>query len=578
MTPSLIRLTRIFSSPQSRSSSLFAASLGLALLASCAGDKAPSDTGGATAPAPAGQPAMADPPKSAGNRPNIVFILVDDLDNNLFARTASLQTLMSDQGTRFENNFASVPLCCPSRVTTLRGQFAHNTHVFTNEAPEGGFARALSEGLEKSTIGTWLQGAGYRTAMIGKYLNGYPKGAPSDSYIPPGWTYWLVPNAGKPYKEYDYTFNDNGKSEAHGNAPQDYMIDVLAAKASAFIRDSAGSGKPFFVYLAPFSPHTPSTPPPRYESLAPQQRAPRTAAFNEADNADKPNWLRSMPLLSDRAIGRIDKQYGKRFASMQAIGDMVKSVIDTLKQTGQLDNTYVFFASDNGFHQGQHRMHSGKNTPYSEDIDVALVVRGPGVPAGRVVSQLTGNVDYAPTFAELAGVPLPSFVDGRSLVALMKGNNPSRWRKAFLIEHGGSGITPEGGSELDEPPDDHDIDLAGGNLDETDTETGGGGRNGRGGRGKGKRGGGKGKGGKGKQARMELQARVYAGVRTESSLSYVEYDTGECELYDLARDPDEMSNNCSRADAAQKKKLSDWVARLKGASGQTLRDAEESSP
>ena len=114
---------------------------------------------------------------------------------------------------------------------------------------------------------------------------------------------------------------------------------------------------------------------------------------------------------------------------MLAVEDLVQNIIDTLRATGQLDHTYVFFSSDNGFHMGQHRLDSGKDTGFEEDIRVPLVVRGPGVPARQVVDEMTANVDYAPTFAAIAGIEPPRFVDGRALLPLLNGKKPSAWRQ-----------------------------------------------------------------------------------------------------------------------------------------------------
>src|SRR5262249_23951098 len=147
--------------------------------------------------------------------------------------------------------------------------------------------------------------------------------------------------------------------------------------------------KPFFIYVAPYVPHGPATPPPRYADQFPDAQAPRTPSFNEANVGDKPAWVQSKPLLTSAQITAIDELYRKRLQTMLAVEDLVRDVIDTLAARGQLDNTYIFFASDNGFHQGQHRLTSGKNTAFDEDLPVPLVVRGPGVPAGQVVTKLT---------------------------------------------------------------------------------------------------------------------------------------------------------------------------------------------
>jgi arylsulfatase A-like enzyme len=476
----------------------------------------------------------------AARPPNIVFILTDDLNEEVFSnsRLPRLKSLLVDQGTSFKSHFVSLSLCCPSRAATLRGQYAHNSGIFTNGSPDGGFAKIYGDGLESSTIATWLQDAGYRTALIGKYVNGYPNGAPSKTYIPPGWTRWFSPNGGNPYTEYNYDLNENGTTVSYGSAESDYLVDVIAQKTKTFIHNTTANfpDKPFFIYVAPYVPHGPATPPPRYADRFPNAQAPRTASFNEADVSDKPAWIRSKPLLDSAQIASIDTLYRKRLQTMLAVEDLVSDVIDALTAAGQLDNTYIFFSSDNGFHQGQHRLASGKNTAFEEDLLVPLVVRGPGVPAGQTVTKLTANVDYASTWAELAGITPPSFVDGRSLVPFLTGSTPAVWRKCLLLEHGGPSITSFSTDGLLEPQDDFDV-----------------------------------------QATASGAAPVFVGIRTPVR-TYLEYDTGEKELYELGTDPDQLTNAYRTADAALKTKFTTWVGNLRNCAGGTCRSAEENPP
>lgn len=478
--------------------------------------------------------------------PNIIFVLTDDLNEEVFSHASRINTLIGDQGAKFTNNFVTLSLCCPSRTATLRGQFAHNTGVFTNNLPDGGFAKVYSDGLENSTVATWLQAAGYRTALFGKYLNGYPNAASGKTYIPPGWTRWVSPNGGSPYSEYNYSLNQNGTTVSYGSAPSDYLVDVLSDKAATFINNTLTNypNKPFFLYVAPYVPHGPATPPPRYANDFPGIQAPRTASFNEADVSDKPAWIRNNGLLTSAQIGNIDDLYRKRRQTIKAVGDLVENLINTLQAKGELNNTYIFFASDNGFHQGQHRLNSGKNSPYEEDLKVPLLVRGPGITPGTVIDHITANVDFAPTWAAIAGVTPPNFVDGRSLLPLLNGATPPVWRQALLLEHGGPSITPATTDGLLEPQDPFDVQAA---------STGG--------------------------------APIFAGLRTKSQaigangpLTYVEYDTGEGEFYDLTTDPDQLNNIYSSADPALRAKLNTWLGSLRHATGQALRDAEQTPP
>lgn len=480
---------------------------------------------------------------AAAKAPNIVFILTDDLDSAAAAQMSQVKSLITDQGTLFRHHYVSLSLCCPSRVTTLRGQFAHNTGVFKNDAPDGGFETAYALGLEASTAATWLQSVGYRTALFGKYLNGYPDTAPSGTYVPPGWTEWMSPNGGTPYKGFDYTMNHNGSTESYGAADNDYLTDVISAAASEFIVRSVDEhgDQPFFLYLAPYAPHSPATPAPRHAKAFKGMQAPRTSSWNESDVSDKPSWVRSLPQLNSTQIKDIDKLYRARRQSLLAVDEMVQSIVNTLQAKGQLGSTYIFFTSDNGFHQGQHRLESGKNTAFEEDLIVPLSVRGPGVPH-RTVDYFTANVDYAPTFAEIGGAAAPGFVDGRSLMPLLRGQNPSSWRQALLLEHKAGTSPASQARNVDssrEPADafDHQmLKTAGPNID------------------------------------------GFLGLRVTDGTTYIEYDTGEHELYNNGSDSAQLRNWYNQTNVWTKQRLADWLAALKDKSGEALRQAELSAP
>jgi len=457
--------------------------------------------------------------------PNIVFILTDDQDAASWSFMPSLQSGIVASGTLFPGYFNSVSLCCPSRATLLRGQYVHNHGVLTNRLPNGGYGRFLELELEASTIATWLQAAGYRTALFGKYLNGYPDRDDQlipKTHVPPGWTEWASPVDGVEYSNFNYTLNENGTLVAYGAEADDYMTDVLREKAVDFI--ARRSAEPFFLYLATYAPHSGGNtgggvvPAPRHATLFPDLQAPRPPSFNEEDVSDKPAHVRNLTSLSPMRVATIDRRYRSRIQSLQAIDEMIAAVIAALEQAGILDRTYVFYTADNGFMLGQHRIASGKRHPYEESIRAGLAVRGPNVPAGRVLPHLVGNVDLAPTFAALAGAPAPDFVDGRSLAALLSGIPPDTadWRRRFLIEvfTGGDG--------------DGDDD---GGLPE------------------------------------------FHGVRT-ADRSYVEYAGGERELYDLAADPDQLANAYATAPAVQRCRLSAAVAALQTCAGERCRTAE----
>jgi len=294
----------------------------------------------------AASPAAA--PAAPPSRPNIVLVVTDDLDAASVEAMPMVMALLHDQGVSFSNFFVSTPLCCPARVSLLRGQYVHNHGVLGNGGPNGGFATFHRLGGEDSTVATWLHDAGYRTALLGKYLNGYPEDA-DPSYVPPGWDEWdaLVAEAPAGGGYIDYALNENGRRVTYGSEPEDYSTDVLSAKATDFIARTTAADQPFFLYLAPFAPHAPSIPATRHAEAFAEARAPRSAAFNEADVSDKPSWVRDRPVLSDEQVAEIDAQYRDRLRTLLAVDEMVATLVQTLEATGELENTYLFFTSYN---------------------------------------------------------------------------------------------------------------------------------------------------------------------------------------------------------------------------------------
>ena len=189
-------------------------------------------------------------------RPNIVLIQTDDQDAASIAYMPRLQALLVQEGLTFSNAFVTYPLCCPSRASLLTGQYPHNHQNLWNAPPLGGFKKFYDEGREASTIATWLQAGGYRTALFGKYLNGYP--ANTGSYTPPGWSEWAAQlDSGSTRGYFNYWQVEDGGTRFYGDRPEEYQTDVLANKVVSFIeRAEADDDQPFFVYFAPFAPHS----------------------------------------------------------------------------------------------------------------------------------------------------------------------------------------------------------------------------------------------------------------------------------------------------------------------------------
>jgi len=391
-------------------------------------------SGGAPAPQSAATPVPTPPPP----KPNLVFILTDDLDFVATQSLPRLPDLLANRGLSFTRAYMAQPLCGPSRATILTGQYTHNHGVIGNEPPTQGFVALRPH--ESQTIATWLKAAGYHTSLVGKYINGYAYGADA-GYIPPGWDDWYghLTNI-EDGRYFNYWVNDNGDVSRHGAASEDYSVDVEAKRAVAFIHASAGRPEPIFLYLAPQAPHDPASYHHRFEYEFRDTAVPRTPSFNESDVSDKPSWIRQIAPMVQADIDAVDLFWVWRLRCMRAVEEEIDAVIQALAETGRLDNTYIFFTSDNGLLMGQHRAAGRKGNAYEECARVPFYVRGPGVPVGTVDQPIV-SVDLAATFLELAQASLPDSVDGRSFAPFLRGKPPSSWRTDVLIENWGLGPT-----------------------------------------------------------------------------------------------------------------------------------------
>ena len=458
-------------------------------------------------------PATASAPAHPG-RPNIVFVLTDDLASNL-VRYMPHVVAMQRSGETFSNYFVTDSLCCPSRASILTGRFPHDTRVFDNSPPEGGYGVFHERGEERGTFATALQHVGYETALMGKYLNGYQPAATEGGarpYVPPGWNGWDV--AGNGYPEYGYRMNSNGQVRSYGYEAKDYLTNVLAGKGLAFIDRAAAQRKPFMLEIATFAPHSPFTPAPRDARAFPGLRAPRTPAFDVV-GTHEPAWLSHFAPLLPRQIRTLDRQFRRRAQAVQAVDRMIARIEAELAAKGLARNTYIVFSSDNGLHMGEHRLLAGKLTAFDTDIRVPLIVTGPGVPAGRTVGEMAENVDLCPSFEQLAHARVPGTVDGHSLVALLHGRPVSNWRREILVEHHGRVLK----------------------AGDPDLPTQGSGN-----------------------------PPSYEAIRTPRSL-YVEYGDGEREYYDLQRDPFELDNIAAQLSPTRARMLHDALVRIEGCHG-----------
>jgi len=435
-----------------------AAAIGLAALPplSSAGTSAPSHPA-AQAAAP-GKGAKGKKPSKAERRkkeqranrrqkrPNVIVVMTDDQDVSMTGLD-NVQRLVGARGTTFSNSYVSFPLCCPSRATFLTGQFAHNHHVTSTELPNG--YGALNHA---NTLAVWLRKAGYRTAMVGKYLNGYglndgiPERVSDRREIPPGWKDFYALTADKDQRRYRYWLNENGKIFKYKDGAKNYVTDVLAGKALDLVKRYAPKPKPFFLWFNPTAPHGEAgkpfgslrnpQPAPRHLGAFEGSIRPRTPNFNEDDVSDKPQFVQNIPKLSDAEILDIDLRYRGRVESLLAVDEAVKRLVGKLRKARDLGKTYIVFTSDNGLMMGAHRLVL-KNYMYEEDTRVPLMIRGPRFPAGTVRDQLVTNVDLAPTIAELTGATPGLTMDGRSLVPVANSSTAGAGRE-MLFELTGS--------------------------------------------------------------------------------------------------------------------------------------------
>jgi N-acetylglucosamine-6-sulfatase len=480
------------------------------------------------------RPASAD----KDGRPNILVVMTDDQAQADVAKMPNVKRLLAKRGTTFADAVDSFPLCCPSRATFITGQYAHNHGVAGNFYPFGWYGMKH----RANTMPAWLQKAGYHTALIGKWLNGY--GArDAHGEVPAGFDTWRGLLDVSAYDYYNFVMNQNGKLKTWGDAdfarklvefanievtpnpgglegvlgrlkelfgpapysywgtedPEDYSPDVTGKVTEDLVRAEGKSKQPFFIWWAPAAPHREDVattlmgrpgrdprPAPRYASKSSRFKLPKPPSFNEADFADKPSNMRNAaPSMSDAQIRQLQLDYEGRIGSLLAVDDHVKKLIATLKATHQLKNTLIVFVSDNGWLQGQHRVTGDKFLPYEESLRIPLIVRGPGVPAGETIRGQVANIDFAPTLVDAANAKAGRTMDGVSLLPTIRHPN-KRPKRALEIE----ALHP----------------LFDGNIP------------------------------------VNAWDRPYTGVRTDRYTYVVYTETGEKELYDRRKDPYQLTN------------------------------------
>ena len=492
---------------------------------------------------------------SALQKPSFVVIQVDDATlDQLYASLnvggVEVQampytlSLIANRGITFNRYYVPYPLCCPSRVSLLTGRYAHNHNVRGNVPPNGGFTGFKSRGAYSHNLATWLQGAGYRTIHVGKFLNGYGD-EPFDEGkdVPPGWSAWhSVLRADTNHYFYGYTLNNNGTLEGPYGDPGSWETREYGERDDFGCPSAPLNGKPcfyetdrfntiaweeltqtspeqpFYLQMDYTAPHgdfrRPAGPEPATRHYNTFAGAPyphsRSQGFNEGNVNDKPRFIREAPYLSLNEIHTYRVYYQKALESLRSVDEGVKTIVDTLGGLHRLRNTYIVFTSDNGFFYGEHRLTGGKFLAYEPATHLPLLIRGPGIKAGTATGELAANIDIAPTILELAGVQADKSIDGRSLVPYMR-DSALRSRRPILFE---SFVETNDVEANGEPTGQRAA------VKELRARR---------------------SSGDGASASIVAPPKDYEGIRL-GPYKYIEWPDGEKELYDITKDPYELNN------------------------------------
>ncbi|KAL4794754.1 arylsulfatase [Aspergillus venezuelensis] len=400
--------------------------------------------------------------QSASKPPNFLFIMTDDQDLKLdsLSYMPLVAKHMQDKGMSFDNHFVTTALCCPSRVSLLTGRQAHNTNVTDVHPPWGGYPKFISQGFNSNYLPIWMQQAGYNTYYTGKLMNAQSL----DNYNKPyaagfnGSDFLLDPYT------YDYM---NATYIRNHNEPVSYLgrhtTEVLTEKAMGFLEDALAGERPFFLTVTPIAPHSNMNgtygggagplwmdepiPEERHKHLFPNAKVPRTANFNPKEPTGV-SWINKLPYRNESVIDYNDHYYRQRLRALQGVDELVDSLISRLENSPEIDNTYIIYTSDNGFHISQHRLPPGKTCAFDEDIRVPFFIRGPGIPAGQSQDIVTTHIDIAPTLFNLAGMPLRDDFDGTPMsIAGVEGT----LHEHVAVEYWGQAMLEGGLSNLGTP-------------------------------------------------------------------------------------------------------------------------------
>lgn len=398
---------------------------------------------------------------------------------------------VGDRGLTFTNFIMSTPLCCPSRASFLTGKYAHNAKVYRNR-----------DHLIGPTVVNALHDAGYFTGLSGKYLNSWP-GNPRPEFD--CWAAWI-----------DGYINPTLNVQGNRKKVNGYLTYLLRDQASAFL-DQVPANRPFFLLYTPHAPHKPATPAPGDETLYTDLPRWRPGNFNPREQTDKPAWLANKKPLSERQVAKVDQFRLDQLRCLHSLDITVGDLLNKLRQQGKLDNTFVVYYSDNGYFWGEHRL-LGKNRVYEEASRGPFLIRYPPlIPEPRIENRLVGVIDLLPTIYDLAGIPVPRDVDGRSLLPLLRGTD--NWRTEILLEGWQRGALATEAEKEEEKEKEEEADSA--SLEQDLAKE------------------------------PKDNSQNYRGIRTVDAV-YVETSGDKAEFYDLRRDPLQMDNRIKDVAYAEK--------------------------
>jgi len=379
-----------------------------------------------------GSPLAAKPFTRPSTKPNLLMITVDDAAQKDMRFLPHVQHLMADEGTTLTNGLAPTPICVPARASLVSGQYSHNHGAVTINGTGGGFKAFKDD----DTLPVWLQRAGYDTMFIGKYLNGYGEDG-SQTYVPPGWSDWRATVDPSTYNFVRPTVNDNGTDRTY----HEYSSDLFSDLTVDMLTNPERQQKPWYLWVNYVAPHTggpdapddpdvvhpedkspikTTTPAPRDNNTFDWLNLPRTADMFEKDVSDKALVRAVREPVPGYRRQEMKEARQQRIEALQSVDRAVARTVRTLRQTGQLDNTYIVFTSDNGYVLGEHNL-NGKLWYFREIVGIPMYVRGPGIAKGVTSKTPVTNADWAPTLAALAGAhPKTRVVDGTNVLPWLR--------------------------------------------------------------------------------------------------------------------------------------------------------------